>query len=315
MNTSEFYKIGYVGISLTLSEKEKLKYRTITKTQYLKSGRTHTGDILLDNLITLFKILKFNVSHNILHYRASSSLWPLADMQSDITELPNFKEISIICKQLGSFIKEHNIRLSFHPGHFTALVNKNNNDHLLQNSIKDLLWHGKLLDEMGLTPSRWNKLNIHVGPFLGKSKEYYRDEFAKNFLNMPICVRDRLVLENDDSLNGYSAKELYDLFFTQLQIPVTFDNFHHNIGNKSGLTEYEAAQLCKTSWDYYNVPPVMHFSDSRRIYEDSKAKQIAHSDYIHTNDFMWYLENGFWVMTEVKRKDIAVLQKKLQLLS
>ena len=50
-----------------------------------------------------------------------------------------------------------------------------------------------------------------------------------------------------------------------------------------------------------------HYSDSRKIYEDISAKEVAHSDWIWTKELPTYGKE-FDIELEVKMKELALLK-------
>ena len=73
---------------------------------------------------------------------------------------------------LGALARRHDLRLSMHPGQYTLLSTPN--PTILAASVRDLAWHARFLDALGLDASA--KLVTHVGGAYGDndvSDEFY----------------------------------------------------------------------------------------------------------------------------------------------
>ena len=69
----------------------------------------------------------------------------------------------------------------------------------------------------------------------------------------------------------------------------------------------DSFRIARDTWG--DVRPVVHYSSSRRLYEDAGAKEQAHADYIYDEVPIEVLETAD-VMMEAKAKEKAVLQFK-----
>ena len=56
-----------------------------------------------------------------------------------------------------------------------------------------------------------------------------------------------------------------------------------------------------------DIEPVIHFSSSKRDFEDNLAKSVAHADFVYESLNDYYIPN-IWVMVEAKMKEKAVLE-------
>ena len=68
---------------------------------------------------------------------------------------------------------------------------------------------------MGFDPSPYNKINIHVGGAYGDKKSTLK-RFCQNFQLLDNETKRRLVIENDDSPNEFSVKDLFDGVFQHI---------------------------------------------------------------------------------------------------
>jgi UV DNA damage endonuclease len=70
-------------------------------------------------------------------------------------------------REIGTFIKTNNIRISMHPDQFT-LINSIDNS-VFERSLSELVYHEEVLDSMGLDSSA--KIQIHVGGVYGAKRK------------------------------------------------------------------------------------------------------------------------------------------------
>ncbi len=90
----------------------------------------------------------------------------------------------------------------------------------------------------------------------------------------------------------------------QTKIPVAFDYFHHEFCT-GGLSEQEAFLAAIETWPQ-GITPVVHFSSSRKKYEDSSSTPTAHADYIY--DEVNTYGRDVDIMFEAKAKEVAVTE-------
>lgn len=285
--------LGYACINTTLAAQGVLVNRGMIRRTFLEKGLTYASELALKNVQDLLKIVDWNVAKGIRVFRVTSSLFPWAS-EYELEDLPDFPEIKKVLATIGS----RGLRLTIHPDHFIKLAAQPG--PVLDNSIKDLEYHAKLFDLMGLPQTHWHKINIHVGGAYG-DKAATRKRFAANIKRLSAGVRHRLTVENDDKPGLFSVKELLPLH-DMTGIPVVFDYFHHSL-HPDGLSEEEAFLAAYDTWD---VKPVFHYSSSRRMCEDPAAKKEAHADFLHEriNTYGKSLD----LVLESKMKEAALLR-------
>jgi UV DNA damage endonuclease len=118
---------------------------------------------------------------------------------------------------------------------------------------------------------------------------------------LPDNTRKRLTVENDDKANMFNVQDLLWLY-EQTGIPVVFDYFHHQFCT-GDLSEEEALAAAVNTWPG-DVTPVVHFSSSRKKYEDPSSPPTAHADYIY--DEVQTYGQLVDIMFEAKAKEAAV---------
>jgi len=240
--------------------------------------------------------LKFNVNHNILFFRITSDLVPLASHPICQFNWQNyFKERF---RQIGNFIKANDIRISMHPDQFT-LVNSVDRD-VLEKSITELIYHAQVLDLMELNTS--SKIQIHVGGVYG-DKEKSLARFVQRFHEIDGVIKKRLVIENDD--RHYTIRDCVQIN-AETGIPVLFDAFHHEV-NSTGETIKEAFELFVGTWKEKDGIPMVDYSS-----QQSNARKGKHAESINIKEFITFLEEtkpyDFDIMLEIKDKEKSAIK-------
>ena len=290
--------IGYACINLSLGKKITTN-RTMVKKTFTAKGLDYVSDLVLQNVTDLEKIIDWNESNGIKLYRMSSEMFPWAT-EYEFTQLKDWKEISIILKKCGDKAFQYNQRLTFHPGPFNVLVSPK--ESVVENTIKDLEVHGRIMDAMGLSKTPYNVINIHCNGVYGDKKSAM-DRFITNFQRLSESVKNRLTIENDDKNSMYSVKDLMYIH-EKTGIPIVFDYHHHQFCT-GDLSEEDALKLASKSWPK-GITQLTHYSESKAIHENnSKLKPQAHSDYINTLPNTYGVDIDIEI--EAKAKDLAIL--------
>ena len=293
--------IGYACINITLSShKPKVTTnRSMVKRTFMKRGISYASELALQNVTDLLTILKWNDAHNIKLFRISSDVFPWAS-EYQLTDLPDYDLIARRMAEAGRFAVDRGIRITTHPGPFVVLTSPHK--RVIQNSISDLTIHGDMFDLLGLSRTPYNKINIHCNGVYG-DKQSAMDRFCRTFAELPYNVQSRLTVENDDSKNMYSVKDLMYIH-NEINIPIVFDGFHHTF-NTGGLSENEALSLACSTW-INDIRPIIHYSESKSIHENNnKLRPQAHSDYIKQIPDVYGFDVD--IMVEAKQKELAIL--------
>jgi UV DNA damage endonuclease len=284
--------IGYACINLSLQSDKITTNRGMIRKTFTERGIAYASELALKNVQDLLIIVDWNLKHGIRLFRISSDLFPWAS-EYRLSDLPDFSDIRATLEEIGS----RPIRLTTHPGPFNKLAGEG---RVLDNTIKDLEYQSEVFDLMGLEPSHWNKINIHVGGTYG-DKMATMARFSQNFNLLSQNLRARLTVENDDRQSLYTVADLV-LIYERTGIPIVFDYFHHSL-NPGTQTEEEAFLTAYASWD---VRPVFHFSDSRQEREDPKARREAHADWLYSPVNTYGKEVD--IVFECKMKELALLR-------
>jgi UV DNA damage endonuclease len=293
-------RMGYCCLCLSLEKEKVTTNRGMVKKTFLEKGIEYVSELCVKNTEDLIKIIRFNGEKGIRMYRMSSDMFPWMS-EYEISDLPDYERIKNNLKIAGDLSKDLDQRLSFHPSPYCVIASETQS--VVIKSIKELRQHSEIMDLMGLERSHKYPINIHVNT-TKPSKEESAKRFLKSYKDLPDGVRKRLVVENDDKKSQFTPNDLYSLIYKESGIPITYDFLHHKC-NPDGLSEMEALDLCISTWPD-NITALTHFSDSRKLFEDSSAKEVAHSDWIWSKIETY--DRVFDIELEVKMKDLALLK-------
>lgn len=301
-------RLGYVAMTLNLQDCSPSGTVTVAAFEKIANaeGKMHRlRKITAQNLQNTYRILLYNQASDIHVYRFTSKLVPLAThpLVEHWDYTADFREEFL---KIGDFVKEHDMRVSAHPDHFT-LINTNS-PAVLEASLRDLDYHVKLLEAMGLDACKY-KLVIHTGG-LYKDREQSIARFKENFVQLPERIRCRIILENDDK--SFSARDVLGIC-QELKIPMVLDVHHHACVNHGEALEDMLKDIFNT-WEGQGYNPKVHFSSPK-----SEKDFRSHADVIDFSAFETFLRiaapigRNFDIMLEAKDKDNALLRLSEQL--
>jgi UV DNA damage endonuclease len=273
---------------------ETIRYRTMTKTRYLKfdevERRKRLGELYCYNLRKLFEALEYCFARGIRLYRMTANLFPLSDWEDGIgRQLVN--EMLPLMTGFAARAEALGVRVVVHPEQYVVLSSESRT--VRENSLNILAHQAFLFDALGLPRSSWAAINIHGGKSgrVGELVEVVRD--------LPDGIKSRLTFENDEY--AYSAAEILDVC-ERTGVPMIFDAHHHVIHEKlAGLDDPSIAaftQLARRTWQPQDWQ-VVHLSNGRTKPQDQK-----HSDTIHTIPASY--ETVSWIEVEAKAKEVAI---------
>jgi len=276
---------------------EEVRFRTITRTRYLKLSATEKEVTLQalyhDNLERLHRALSFCEQHQIKLYRLSSDLFPQSDDEFGTNIL---EEMADEMGQIGERAREIGIRLVLHPDQFVVLNSES--PQIVENSRKILDRHARNLDLFGLERSAWAVMMIHGG------KGNRSEQLIQTIGELPEGVRRRLALENDEYT--YSAAAILNICH-KAGVPMVFD-VHHYVCNL-GLDSYEdpgLAEMLAAARQTWPKPEwqLVHLSNGKEAFGDRR-----HSDFIEL--VPGALRNAPWIEVEAKAKEQAIAHLRL----
>jgi UV DNA damage endonuclease len=244
------------------------------------------------NLNELCKVVDYCINNNIWHYRISSSLFPLADLEpysnffNDYTN--NKKNWEIASIKINEYITAGG-RFSMHPSQFCIITNADKK--ITNSSLANLEMHADIMSNLGIPETYQYPINIHLSN--GKKPQEAINAALLNMDKLSSRVRSRLVFENEDK-SYWTWQKIHRAFPA---IPITLD-YHHRLINNEGEPEWEAHQSCTDSWTRYGIKPLFHYSEGKEHSMDR-----SHSDYI--KELPRYSDIDLEI--EAKQKNLAIL--------
>jgi UV DNA damage endonuclease len=291
-----------MGVNTGKKKKEFVTVnRGMVRRTFDAKGLPYVSELVIENLKDTLKLLEYNIKNNIYIYRMSSDSFPWMS-EYEFSDLPKFPAIHTYLKLIGKKVKDHGIRVSYHPGPFNVLASEN--PSVVEKTIKELNKHAELMDLMELDQTTFYPINIHINT-TQPTRELAAERFCKEFENLSESCKKRLVIENDDGQNQYSVKMLYDWVYQVIGIPITFDQHHYNYGPQDQTME-EALRLAHSTWE---TRALTHMSSPKTL-EDTSGKNTAHADYIYEEIKTFGLD--FDTEIEAKAKDLAVFKYRQQ---
>lgn len=254
--------------------------------------------LIKHNIGSLNNMIDYNIENNIKLFRISSDLIPFGS--GEVNRIEWWKVFAEDLNFIGDKIKKSNMRVSLHPGQYTIL-NSNSND-VVQRAVKDLVYHARILDSLGVNSE--HKIVLHIGGAYDDKKNSIK-RFTENYKMLPDNVKRRLVIENDDRI--YNIEEVLDIGL-KAGIPVIFDNLHNQI-NPPGekMSEIYWIEQCRTTWKKDDGTQKIHYSQ-----QAENKKTGSHSDSIAINQFMDFCNrlnrDDIDIMLEVKDKNLSCIK-------
>lgn len=289
-------RYGYCCINLSNTWKVGRKMK---KAKFLKEGINLSAEMAYQNFSDMFEIIKWNVQNGIYVYRMSSDMIPWMS-EYQIKDLPNYEKFKRLLEQIGNWSIQHDIRLGFHPGHFSVLASLNQN--VVKNAIKDINQHAEIMDLMGLPQTPYYGINIHIN-CSKPSKDEGINNFILGYQQLSLSAQKRLTVENDDKPAQFSVSDLYKMH-QKIGIPIVFDFLHYKTGPKDDLNLEQALNLAISTWPK-NIQPLTHYSSTRK-HEDPTSLERAHADYVYEKIETFGI--NFDVEIEAKAKDLALIK-------
>ena len=294
--------LGYACINTALKSGGIFTNRTMRRKTFESKGLDYVSELALQNVKDLETHIHWNNEHGIKLFRLSSQIFPWME-EYEWSDLKDWDEISSRMLDIGKLATESGQRLTMHPGPYHCLASPT--PKVVERTIKGLDKHAEQFDMMGFEPSNYNKINIHVGGAYGDKKAALK-RFCENFELLGDSTKKRLVIENDDSPNEFSVKDLFDGIYQIIGIPITFDYFHHKF-NTGDMTEEEALKMAAITWPE-GITQCCHYSESRRKEKlDESIRPQAHSDIIYEKIQTYGLEPD--IVIEAKLKEQAIFKR------
>lgn len=303
-------RFGYVAMSTVIPDCSPSKTMTMASFAKLndrEAGLRRLETLAKTNLHNTLRLLKHNAGSDIMVYRLTSKLIPLAT-HPDLQDWDPFAALAEEFAEVGSYVKKHGMRVSFHPDHFTVLSTPR--PEVLANSVRDLQHHTDMLVAMGLPATA--KSNIHIGGAYG-DKPVAAARFREHFAELAPGLQERITLENDDKT--FNAPETLEVA-RSLGLPMVLD-IHHQWVNNEGELPWELWPEIQKTWKSplalkdvlpgELLPPKIHVSSPR-----SPSDPRSHADGVEPAPLLAFLKRiaadtpAVDAMIEAKAKDGAL---------
>jgi UV DNA damage endonuclease len=283
-------KIGYPCINWTIGCKGDRTFR-------LKSySERRLIDTARNNLDCLLQMLRFNVDHDMLFFRITSDLIPLAS--HPVCRFDWLAYFQDRLAEIGAYIMAHDIRISMHPGQFAVLNSPV--DDVFENTIEDLRYHVNVLAAMGLDSMA--KIQLHVGGVYGNKEESVW-RFIRRYGSLDAAIKRRLVIENDD--RAYTVSDCLRIY-AETGVPILGDVLHHEL-NSSGESTAQAISSLSKTWGEEDGILMVDYSS-----QEPGGSRGSHTDSIALAPFERFLREtqptDFDIMLEIKDKERSALK-------
>jgi len=283
-------RIGYpcINRSLACSSSRTFRLRNYSPERMLETAE--------GNLECLEEILRWNLSQGIFFFRITSDLVPFAS--HPVCDVDWQRRLEPRLARIGRFVRRHGMRVAMHPDQFTLINSRD--PEIFERSARELVYHAEVLDLMNARLDA--KIQIHVGGVYG-DKPGSLERFARRFRELPVKVRRRLAIENDD--RSYTLGDCLKLN-RRTGVPVLLDVFHHRL-NSSGEAPGEALALAANTWGRRDGPPIVDYSEQQR-----GAARGKHAGSISRAGFRRFLRDSAPrdcdIMLEIKDKEKSALR-------
>lgn len=276
-------------------------------------------DLIDANLLATFNLVQYvsKLQPNLRMVRLSSDILPVYTHEnwSYFYQQDSIKNIlQQKFSRIGDLARQHNVRLSFHPGQFCVLAS--DRPDVVENSIAEFEYHADMARYMGYGQQFQDiKINVHLSGKGGPN--VFRDVYSRFSDVAQRCI----TIENDE----FSGSLDYCLQIADL-CPIVLDIHHHYI-NSGEYISADDSRIQRVIDSWRGVKPVIHYSQSpesiltqhcNNTKPDlsqlistgfTKSKLRAHSDfYWNTAVNDWALSHLSWadIMCESKGKNLAV---------
>lgn len=255
-------------------------------------------EIITHNLLSLERMIDYNIENGIQLFRLSSGLIPFGS--SPVNSLDWVSLYQEEFQRIGKKIRDNGMRVSFHPGQYTVLNSPN--EEVVERAIADLDYHVDLLEALGTDST--HKLILHIGGVYG-DKAAAVERFVLNYERLDERLKKRLVIENDDRL--YTIGDVLQIS-ARCSIPVVYDNLHHFIHPTDPEKEdaYWIKQAAVT-WKEQDGCQKIHYSQ-----QDPGKRPGAHTPTIYLEPFLEFYQQlpdpDIDIMLEVKDKNLSAVK-------
>jgi UV DNA damage endonuclease len=277
-------RLGYAAQNVTLpaTTNRTLRLASLTDAEKVRA-------LVWENMLGLETILRWNAEMGVPLFRIGSGLIPFASHPAFPYDWE--AEHGDDLQALGDLARNHDLRLSMHPGQFTQPGSPR--PEVAERSLAELTYATKVMNLLGLEDS---VVVVHMGGAY-EDRPGTAARFVESLLPHESILR-YLALENDERI--WTAAEV-SVAAAALGVPAILDTLHHSL-NPGGLSLREAVDLVLPTW---RTRPKFHLSS-----QDPDKRPGAHAYLIQETDWELLLEaldgREADVMIEAKGKDVAL---------
>lgn len=301
-NTNKNWRISQCCQFFDKQKAKRYNFGTTTRTYALKEdGKQKVQAKAIENTEKLVDVIDTYFSTQPKHlrsFRISSEMFPCytLDFTSDwYAEI--WETLSKNLKRAGDLAKQHEVRLSTHPGQFTVLAS--NKAEVVKNSVKDLEYHALYGKLMGLEAKDF-VMNIHLQGLYGGKHIDGINRFATHFHYLSDYAQQCLAVENEDKPNGYDIAHVIELC-SKIPTRATLDTHHYACHR---MTEKETVfnGTKKVNRKIRDVRHITHtdelFLEAVKTWKDSRPLFHVSQSFNPDNEAYWMKPNAhsetFW---------------------
>ncbi len=271
------------------------------------------------SLVYLRAVLHYLVECEIRMYRMAADLVPYATHPAYPQLHHQLDECCNELAELGQWVMQQHIRLSFHAPASVALAT------IIPAGVEQARLRLNVLtgvlDRMALGPEA--VVVVHVGGLAGGADAAI-ERWLRAWESLPVATQARLALEHDE--HGASLAVVLRIH-AATGVPIVFDHLHWLLHNPEGYNLAQALEAALATWPP-NVRPKAHFATPRtelravlkpegatrrRRWLLAPPRPGHHSDFVHPWEFARFVEvaghcREFDVLVEAKASDVAVVR-------
>jgi UV DNA damage repair endonuclease len=155
---------------------------------------------------------------------------------------------------MGQLARDHDVRLSMHPGQFCVIASAN--PSAAANGLAEFEYHAEIMMLMGYGGG-WHPHGAHIN-IHGGAKALRAEGVRGGLSHLSNTARNLITIENDEVSFG-----LDDLLPLADDIPLVLDLHHHWIMSRGEYIEPEDPRIGRIIASWRGVRPVSHVSVSR----------------------------------------------------
>lgn len=154
----------------------------------------------------------------------------------------------------GALAREHDVRLSMHPGQFCVIASAN--PQALVNGVAEFEYHAEVIELMGYGGS-WHPHGAHIN-IHGGARAVGAEGVRAGIARLSETARNLITIENDEVSFG-----LDDLLPLADTVPLVLDLHHHWIKSEGEYIEPTDPRIQVIIESWRGVRPLSHVSVSR----------------------------------------------------